>query len=93
VLVHHPAVKEALVIGLPDPISQEVVAAFVVPAEGVEPSDGLRSELQSLVKAELSPVKYPRVLEFIDALPRDHVGKVQPKVLRAKALAERGITE
>ncbi len=82
VLSSHEAVEEVVVMGLPDPIRQEAVSAFVVVAPGHEPSDALRRELQNLVKSTLSPYKYPRNLEFIDALPRDHVGKVMPKVLR-----------
>jgi acyl-coenzyme A synthetase/AMP-(fatty) acid ligase len=75
-------------MGLPDPIRQEVVAAFVVLDPDSSPSKALRIELQDMVKRNLSPYKYPRKLEFIEALPRDHVGKVQPKVLRDKMLAD-----
>jgi 2-aminobenzoate-CoA ligase len=89
VLSRHPAVKEVVVVGLPDPLRQETVAAFVVLEETTEGSDELRKELQSLVKSELSPYKYPRVLEFLPELPRDHVGKVQPKIVRERALSER----
>lgn len=92
VLSTHEAVEEVAVIGLPDPIRQEAVSAFVVLAPGYEPSDALRRELQNLVKSTLSPYKYPRNLEFIDALPRDHVGKVMPKVLREQALARMGVS-
>ncbi|MEW1823109.1 class I adenylate-forming enzyme family protein [Arthrobacter sp. NPDC080031] len=87
VLSTHPSVREVVVIGLPDPVRQEIVSAFVVVKDGVSPSDDLRAELQNKVKQTLSPYKYPRRLEFIDALPRDHVGKVQPKVMRERALA------
>lgn len=86
VLSQHPGVKEVVVIGLPDPIRQEAVAAFVVVADGVDADDDLRRELQTLVKTQLSPYKYPRVVEFLDALPRDHVGKVQPKLVREHAM-------
>ncbi len=80
VLARHPAVREVAVVSAPDAIRQEIVAAFVVVA-GVRADDGLRKELQNLVKRELSPYKYPRRIEFLEALPRDDVGKVQSKLL------------
>jgi 2-aminobenzoate-CoA ligase len=81
-LCAHPLVREVAVLGAPDPIRQEVVAAFVVLETGVIGDDALRLELQSAVKAQLSPYKYPRRIEFLSALPRDGVGKVQMKILR-----------
>lgn len=80
-LATHPAVREVAVVGTPDPVRQQVVTAFVVPVEGVAPTDELRRELQQWVKTVLAPYKYPRRLEFLDALPRDAVGKVQQRKL------------
>ncbi|MCF1592535.1 class I adenylate-forming enzyme family protein [Streptomyces muensis] len=88
VLAEHPAVREVVVVGLPDPLRQEAVAAFVVTNDPKDATDGLRKELQDLVKRQLSPYKYPRILEYLDELPRDHVGKVQPKIVRERALKE-----
>jgi 2-aminobenzoate-CoA ligase len=88
VLVGHPAVRETVVIGLPDPLRQEMVAAFVVLHDPAAAGAELRRELQDLVKSRLAPYKYPRRLEFIEELPRDHVGKVQPRVVRERALAD-----
>jgi 2-aminobenzoate-CoA ligase len=82
VLRRHPAVHEVAVLGAPDPIRREVVSAFVALKAGVAESDALRRELQDLVKQRLSPYKYPRRLEFIDALPRDDVGKVRMSALQ-----------
>jgi 2-aminobenzoate-CoA ligase len=82
VLARHPAVREVAVLGTPDPIRQEIVTAFVVAADGHSVDSDLVQELQELVKSELSPYKYPRHIEFIDALPRDDLGKVQPRILR-----------
>jgi 2-aminobenzoate-CoA ligase len=82
VLGHHPAVREAVVFGLPDSTRRETVAAFVVLNRGFDASDGLRRELQDFVKSRLAPHKYPRRLDFIDAIPRDSVGKVQPRILK-----------
>lgn len=86
VISQHPAVKEVVVVGLPDPIRQECVAAFVVTNEHASENDELKRGLQELVKRELSPYKYPRIVEFLESLPRDHVGKVQPKLVREQAL-------
>jgi 2-aminobenzoate-CoA ligase len=90
VLSSHPAVREAVVFGIPDAARQEIVAAFVVlrdAAMSQEASDALRRELQDLVKSKLAPYKYPRRLDFIEAIPRDPVGKVQPRILRDRILA------
>jgi 2-aminobenzoate-CoA ligase len=88
VLARHPAVREVAVVGAPDPIRQEIVAAFVAVQPGYAADDALRQDLQDLVKRELSPYKYPRRVEFIDALPRDPVGKVQPRMLMDRAALE-----
>jgi 2-aminobenzoate-CoA ligase len=88
VLSSHPAVREAVVFGLPDPARQEIVAAFVVLRSPEAASDELRQELQNLVKARLAPYKYPRRLDFIEAVPRDTVGKVQPRILRDQVLRD-----
>ena len=87
VLSSHPAVREAVVFGLPDATRQEMVAAFVVLNRGFSSSDGLRRELQDHVKSRLAPYKYPRRLDFIDTIPRDSVGKVQPRILKELVLA------
>jgi 2-aminobenzoate-CoA ligase len=82
VLARHPAVREVAVIGAPDAMRQEIVTAFVALKPGFVASDDLRKELKDLVKRELSPYKYPRRIDFIEALPRDPVGKVQPRALK-----------
>jgi 2-aminobenzoate-CoA ligase len=88
VLARHPSVREVGVVGTPDPIRQEIVTAFVVLADGHGGDEVLIKELQELVKAKLSPYKYPRRIEFIDALPRDDVGKVQPRILKDRYTTE-----
>jgi 2-aminobenzoate-CoA ligase len=82
VLSRHPAVAEVGVIGSPDPVRQEIVTAFVVLADPQSAGHEVVKELQAFVKANLSPHKYPRRVEFVDALPRDPVGKVQPRILK-----------
>jgi 2-aminobenzoate-CoA ligase len=57
-----------------------VVKAFVVAAEEID-----ARALQDHVKARIAPYKYPRVVEFVDALPRTPTGKVQRNVLRERA--------
>ena len=81
-LIEHPAVQESAVVGLPDPGRGEVVAAFVILAQGFEPGDALVTELQGHVKRITAPYKYPRRIEFVDALPKTVSGKIQRGVLR-----------
>jgi acyl-coenzyme A synthetase/AMP-(fatty) acid ligase len=81
-LVSHAAVAEAAVIGAPDEERGSVVRAVVVLREGVQPSEDLVRELQDHVKRETAPYKYPRLVEFADALPKTASGKVQRAVLR-----------
>ena len=82
VLLLHPAVKECAVVGLPDEERGQVVSAFIVLAEGAARSEALAQELQRFVKGEIAPYKYPRRVEFLDALPRTATGKLQRYRLR-----------
>jgi 2-aminobenzoate-CoA ligase len=79
----HPQVAECGVVGVPDESRGQVVKAFVVLAPGV-PGDAAKVlELQEFVKARIAPYKYPRVVEFVDQLPRTSTGKLQRFRLRA----------
>lgn len=82
VLARHPAVREVAVVPGPCPTYQEMVVAFIALRPGHEPSDALKKELRDFAKADLVSYKAPRRVEFIDALPRDHVGKVQTRVVK-----------
>lgn len=82
-LVEHPAVVECAVTAAPDPIRGKVVKATVVLARGFEPSDELIKELQNHVKKTTAPYKYPRIVEFVDELPKTIGGKIKRKLIRA----------
>ncbi len=69
-LVAHPAVADAAAVSAPDPERGAVVRAVVVLRDGHAAGDALARELQDHVKAETAPYKYPRIVEFADALPR-----------------------
>ena len=81
-LMQHPAVAECAVVGLPDPERGQVVSAFLVLRAGFSPSEGLVKEIQDFVKQTIAPYKYPRRLEFLEALPRTQTGKLQRFLLR-----------
>ena len=81
-LVEHPAVVEAAVTAAPDPIRGMVVKASIILAKGWEPSDDLVKELQNHVKKTTAPYKYPRIVEFVDELPKTIGGKIKRKEIR-----------
>jgi acyl-coenzyme A synthetase/AMP-(fatty) acid ligase len=81
-LVSHPAVAEAAAVAAPDEERGAVVRAVVVLREGHAPGDGLARELQDHVKAETAPYKYPRVVEFVETLPKTASGKIRRALLR-----------
>jgi 2-aminobenzoate-CoA ligase len=81
-LLAHPAVAECGVTGAPDEERGTIVKAFVVLKSGNEKSENMKKALQEHVKNAIAPYKYPRAIEFIDALPRTETGKVQRFKLR-----------
>ncbi len=81
-LLAHPAVRECAVVGAPDPERGTVVKAFIVLAPGRAGDIALVKELQDFVKQRIAPYKYPRVIEFLEALPKTATGKLQRKALR-----------
>lgn len=82
VLMEHPGVLECAITGVPDAIRGQVVKATVVLARGYTASDELRKELQNYVKTHTAPYKYPRILEFVDELPKTISGKIRRVEIR-----------
>ena len=73
---------ECAVTGAPDPIRGQVVKATIVLARGYEPSDELKKELQTYVKKNTAPYKYPRIGECVDELPKTISGKIRRVQIR-----------
>jgi acetyl-CoA synthetase len=82
--IEHPAVREAAAVASPDERRGNVVKAFIVLAEGHEPSDELASEISLFVRDRLSQYAYPRRIEFVDDLPKTLTGKIRRIELREK---------
>jgi acetyl-CoA synthetase len=81
-LMKHESVKECAVVASPDPIRGNVVKAFVVLKDGVQSNESLVKELQNFVKKLTAPYKYPRIIQFTEALPKTDSGKIRRVELR-----------
>jgi 2-aminobenzoate-CoA ligase len=81
-LLLHPAVAECGVVGVPDEERGQIVKAFVVLKKEYVPGSQTAQDLQDFVKQTIAPYKYPRAVEFRDALPRTETGKLQRFKLR-----------
>ena len=84
--LEHPAVAEAAAVASPDERRGNVVKAFIVLAEGNEPSDELADEIKGFVRDRLSAYAYPRRIEFVDELPKTLTGKIRRIELRQAEL-------
>lgn len=80
----HPAVVECAVTGVPDEIRGQIVKATIVLGKGYRASDELAEEIQDHVKKVTAPYKYPRIIEFVDELPKTISGKIRRVEIREK---------
>ncbi|MDR1059926.1 MAG: AMP-binding protein [Clostridiales bacterium] len=85
-ILTHPAVLECAVTAVPHPDRGQIVKATVVLAKGRVPSDELAAELQEHVKKVTAPYKYPRIVEFVDELPKTISGKIRRGQIRESDL-------
>lgn len=81
-IMQHDAVAECAVIGAPDDDRGMIVKGFIVLKEGVKPSEPLTKDIQTFVKNIVAPYKYPRAIEYINALPKSATGKLLRKDLK-----------
>ncbi len=81
-LLEHPAVAESAVVGKPDATRGEIVKAFITLSNGYTASEALIEDIQTFCKAHTAPYKYPREIQFVDALPKTISGKIRRVDLR-----------
>lgn len=82
VIMEHPSVLECAVTGVPDPIRGQIVKATIVLVKGVEGTEQLKKEIQQYVKHATAPYKYPRVIDFVQELPKTISGKIRRTAIR-----------
>lgn len=87
-LMEHPAILECAITAVPDLDRGQVVKATIVLAAGFEPCDTLAVEIQDHVKRVTAPYKYPRIIEFVQELPKTISGKIRRVELREKSNQE-----
>ena len=85
VIMELPYVLECAVTAVPDPIRGQIVKASIILTKGTEGTEELKKEIQTYVKKNTAPYKYPRIVEFRDALPKTISGKIRRVALRAES--------
>ncbi len=83
-VISHPSVLECAITGVPHSVRGQVVKATIVLAKGYKPSEELKKEIQKHVKSVTAPYKYPRIIEFVDELPKTISGKIRRMEIREK---------
>jgi len=86
VLLEHPSVAEAGVIGKPDPMALEIVKAFVALKPGFEPTEALKRELLGFARVRLGAAVAPKEIDFRPSIPKNRAGKIMRRLLRAREL-------
>ena len=86
VIMELPYVLECAVTAAPDEIRGQVVKASIVLVKGTEGTDELKKEIQNYVKTHTVPYKYPRIVEFLDEMPKTVSGKIKRNELRARSV-------
>jgi acyl-coenzyme A synthetase/AMP-(fatty) acid ligase len=82
VMIEHPAISEAAVIGIADHVKGNIPVGVVVLNPHYKPNEGLGEEVKSFVKTKLAPFKYPRKIRFVQAIPKTATGKVDRKRIK-----------
>jgi len=77
----HPSVAESAVVGYPHPIKGQGVFAYVTVKDGIAESDDLRREIVELVRARISPIASPDIIQWAPALPKNRAGKILRRIL------------
>ncbi len=86
VLLEHPAIAEAAVIGKPDELRGEIIKAFITLRSGFTPNPDLEEDIKKFVKQHLAAHAYPREMSFMDKLPKTRSGKIMRRLLKAREL-------
>jgi acetyl-CoA synthetase len=82
-LIQHPAVAEAAVVGVPDPVKGEIPVAYVVLRQGVQPTEQLRAELNNTVRELVGPIATLSNIFFVTKLPKTRSGKIMRRLVKA----------